>query len=104
LIIRGELINPPSSITCFRDLTFYAHEFCSYNVIVEGEPKDPYYSFLKRRGAMDYVDDILLPGEEIGMRVDSEFVYSPTVCVVDKINAYNLRYVLGCIGVRGIIF
>jgi len=53
---------------------------------------------------MDYIDDILLPGEEIGMRVDSEFIYSPTVCVVDKITAYNLRYVLRCIGASNIIF
>lgn len=51
---------------------------------------------------MDYIDDILLPGEEIGFRVDNDFIYSPTVCVVENINAKNLRYVLSCIGFTGI--
>lgn len=96
-------MNPPTSISCFRDLTFYAHEYCCYNVLVEGEPKDNYYQFLKRRGAMDYVDDILLPGEEIGMRVDNDFVYAPTACVVEKIDVFNLRYVLSSIGFTGLV-
>ena len=51
---------------------------------------------------MDYIDDILRPGEEIGLRVDNDFVYSPTACVVENINAYNLKYVLSSIGFRGI--
>lgn len=51
---------------------------------------------------MDYVDDILLPGEEVGMRVDNDFVYSPTICVVETINLKNIKYVLSCIGFKGI--
>lgn len=71
-------------------------------MIVEGNPKDPYYGFLKSRGAMDYIDDILLPGEEVGLRVDNDFVYAPTCCVVEKIDAYNLKYVLSSIGFTGL--
>lgn len=102
MIIRGDLVNPPTSLSCFRDLTFYAHEYCHYNVILEGDPKDIYYHFLKRCGVMDYIDDILRPGEEVGLRVDNDYVYSPTACVVENINAYNLKYVLSSIGFKGI--
>jgi len=101
LIIRGELVNPPTSISCFRDLTLAASIFLHYNVIVEVFPKDPYYVYLKRTGAMDYVEDILLPGEEVGIRVDKDFIYSPTACVVDSINAYNLKIILQSIGLVG---
>lgn len=62
------------------------------------EPKDPYYLFLKRTGCMDFIDDIVKPGEVEGMRVDTDYIYSPTVCVVDKITANNLNYILRSIG------
>lgn len=48
---------------------------------------------------MDFVDDILLPGEETGMRVDTDFVYAPTVCVVSNITSNNLKYILKSIGI-----
>lgn len=48
---------------------------------------------------MDFVEDILLPGEETGIRIDTDFVYAPTACVVEKITAYNLRYILESLGV-----
>lgn len=51
---------------------------------------------------MDYIDDILNPGEEVGMRVDTDFVYSPTVCVVKAVHAYNLNYILKSIGFNGL--
>ena len=47
---------------------------------------------------MDFIDDIVKVGEEVGMRIDQDFVYAPTVCVVDKINAYNLNKILTSIG------
>lgn len=51
---------------------------------------------------MDFIDDILLPGEEVGLRVDNGFVYAPTACVVEKIDVYNLKYVLASIGFTGL--
>jgi len=51
---------------------------------------------------MDFIDDILLPGEEVGLRVDSDFLYAPTACVVDKIDVFNLKYVLSSIGFTGL--
>lgn len=51
---------------------------------------------------MDYVDDILTPGEETGLRVDTDFVYAPTACVVKAVHAYNLNYILKSIGFAGL--
>lgn len=51
---------------------------------------------------MDYIDDILSPGEEIGLRVDTGFVYAPTACVVKAVHAYNLNYILKAIGFTGL--
>jgi hypothetical protein len=50
---------------------------------------------------MDFVDDILLPGEETGIRVDTDYNYAPTVCVVESINAFNLTGILKSIGFSG---
>lgn len=50
---------------------------------------------------MDFVEDILLPGEEVGARIDTDYIYAPTVCIVTSINAYNLKYILNSIGARG---
>lgn len=50
---------------------------------------------------MDFVEDILLPGEEVGIRVDIDYIYAPTACVVSTINAYNLKYILNSIGYQG---
>lgn len=48
---------------------------------------------------MDYVDDILSEGEEVGLRIDNDFVYAPTACIVTAIHAYNLNYILKSVGV-----
>lgn len=97
-------MNPPSSISCVRDLTLIAHTFCRYSVLIETSSKDHDYNLLKAKGAMDFIDDILSPGEEAGYRVDSDFVYSPTICVVSSINRKNLSYVLSCIGFKRFTF
>lgn len=46
---------------------------------------------------MDFVDDILLPGEEKGIRVDTNYIYAPTACVVNSITENNLNYILTAI-------
>lgn len=103
LIINGDLVNPPSSISCIRDLTFIAHEFLHKEVILECEEnKDFYYKFLKLKGGMDFIDDILFIGEEEGERIDTQMHFAPTVFITDSINQYNLMFILQSIGFRGI--
>jgi len=103
LIINGDLVNPPSSVSSFRELTFFAHEYLHREVILECEDnKDFYYKFLKLRGAMDFIDDILLLGEEEGERIDTQLHYAPTVYITDSINQKNLLIILQSIGFSGI--
>ena len=98
LIINGDIINPPTSVTCFRELTLIAKKAVHLKVIVECLEKDFYWRYLKNFGAMDFVDDILNIGEEIGLRIDTEHHYSPTIFVADRIDHYNLKQVLNAIG------
>lgn len=51
---------------------------------------------------MDYVDDILGINEEEGMRIDNEFNFAPTVCMVKVIKVENLQYILHSVGFNGL--
>jgi len=102
LLINGDLINPPSSISCVRDITLIAHEYLNLDVIIECvAEKDFYHRYLKNFGAMDYVDELTIFGEEEGMRIDNDFHFDPTVYVTDVIDARNVQTILRCIGFRG---
>jgi hypothetical protein len=98
LIINGDIINPPTSVTCFRELTLIANKAIHLKVIVESMEKDFCWRYLKNFGAMDYVDDILKVGEEEGIRIDTGYNYSPTIFVSDRIDYYNLKNILNAIG------
>lgn len=98
LLINADLINPPTSPSSFRTLTMVAKEYCLYNVLLESYyDKDPYYKFLKQYGCMDYVDDIVMTGEESGIRIDIELHYSASL-IVDRIDVQNLNIIYNFIG------
>jgi len=100
IIINAQLVNPPSSISCFRTLTMVATVFCHHEVILETDfEKDSYYRFLKKFGAMDYVEDILLTGEETGLRFDTEPRFAPSH-ILDRIDHYNLDLCLDLMGYK----
>lgn len=69
LILDARFSEPPSECTVFRDVSMYAKFFLHLNVLVEcsGNEKDIYYYWLKSRGAFDYIDDIIEPGQENGI-------------------------------------
>tara|TARA_R110001592_G_scaffold130031_5_gene343065 strand:+ start:15000 stop:15305 length:306 start_codon:yes stop_codon:yes gene_type:complete len=71
VILEACLSEPPSLITCFRDVTLYAACFARVNVLVEcpQEQKDSYYHWLKRHGAYDFIDEIIYLNEEDGYRI-----------------------------------
>ena len=101
IIINAPLVNPPSSVSCFRTLTMVAHISLNHTVLLETDfEKDPYYRFLKKFGAMDFVDDILQIGEESGLRFDTEPRFAPSH-VIDRIDHYNLNNCLELLGYRG---
>ena len=74
LIIDAGLTEPPSEVSVFRDVTLYSKVFLSLYVLLECEQdmKDLYWYWLRNRGAYDFVDAILTPGEEFGITIRYE--------------------------------
>lgn len=70
LVISSALCEPPSEVLCFRDVTLYGSDFFD-EILVEccGVEKDLILHWLRRFGAMDFVSDLILPGEETGYSV-----------------------------------
>lgn len=95
ILIEGVLSEPPSSVYCFRDLTLYADIFLGADVIVECEKehKDIYWEWLKRRCAMDFVQDILSFGEEKGLKIRSLDLGGASI-LVDKIDEISLARII----------
>ena len=54
LIIRDQLVNPPTWFASFRDLTLYCHIFLRDDVVIESDDIDTYYRWIKPRGGMDF--------------------------------------------------
>ena len=99
VIIRAELSEPPSSVSCFRDVTLYSSCFLNADVLLES-PKsmvDIYYKWLKDHGAYDFIEDIVKKNEEYGFRIGP----SSSNFVIDKIVPENLSLVIGRLGSLG---
>ncbi|MEM9160957.1 MAG: hypothetical protein AAGB46_18050, partial [Verrucomicrobiota bacterium] len=88
LIIRDELVNPPTWFTSFRDLTLICSLRLHTDIVIESKEPDIYYKFLKARGGMDFIEDFVRPGSEDGLRLDTEFKFDPSI-VVDRITPEN---------------
>lgn len=90
LIIRDQLVNPPTWFASFRDLTLYCSIFFKDDIVIESEDPDPYYQWIKPRGGMDFVDDFVRPGSERGVHLDCEHNY-PLSVVTDRIAPENVH-------------
>tara|TARA_B100000579_G_scaffold438049_1_gene471454 strand:+ start:26488 stop:26790 length:303 start_codon:yes stop_codon:yes gene_type:complete len=68
ILLEASLSEPPSSIHCFRDVTLYASIFRKKETLVycDKDTIDLYWHWLKSHGAMDFVEDIIEYGEEMG--------------------------------------
>ena len=64
VIIRDELVNPPTWFASFRDLTLYCNVFLDTEVVIESPDPDPYVRWMRPRGGMDFVEDFVRPGSE----------------------------------------
>ena len=96
LLIRDQLVNPPTWFSSFRDLTLYCSVFLKDDVLIESEDPDPYYRWIRARGGMDFVEDFVRPGSEDGIRLDTEPHYPRTV-VTDRIAPENLQRLIDLI-------
>jgi len=93
LIIDSYLSEPPSEISCFRDVTLYGKIFVFEDILVQC-PKGTrtlYWKWLKRHGAHDFISDLIKEGEH-----ESGFYISPTGgnLKIDALTAFNLSYVI----------
>src|ERR1700691_5275380 len=89
LIIRDQLVNPPTWFSSFRDLTLYCTVFLKDDVVIESDDPDPYYRWMRPRGGMDFVQDFVRPGAEDGVHLDVEHNYPRTV-VTERIAPENV--------------
>lgn len=102
LIIRDQLINPPTWFASFRDLTLYCNVFLHDQIVIESEDPDAYYHWIKPRGGMDFVEDFVRPGSEDGLHLDIEHNYPRTV-ITDRIAPENVHRLIALIsGLRGL--
>lgn len=93
LLIAGKLALPPSSVSCFRDVTLYSSMFSGYEVLIESRraQRDTVWSWLKSHGAADYVSDFVRPGHVDG--VSLSYKKSCNICVT-RITANNLEFII----------
>ena len=96
LLIRDQLTCPPTWFASYRDLTLYCAIFLKLDIVIESENPDPYYRWIKPRGGMDFVEDIVRPGTERGTRLDLERTSAATI-VTDRIAPENVHRLITAI-------
>ena len=66
LIIESCLTEPPSEVTCFRDVTLYAKTFVFEDILLECKEgtRSMYWKWLKRFGAHDYISQLIKDTEK----------------------------------------
>ena len=89
LIIRDQLVSPPTWFSSFRDLTLYCHIFLRAEIVIESEVPDCYWKWMRSRGGMDFVEDFVRPGSEDGVHLDIEPNY-PRSVITDRIVPENV--------------
>ena len=96
LTISDALVEPPNEQMVFYTITMISHSDYAMSVLFHTtqEMKDIYYHWMKPRGLMDYVCEILNEFEyEEGVRVDTIGIY-PTTIVTPLLRIDNQRFIL----------
>ena len=96
LIIRDQLVCPPTWFASFRDLTLYCHILLKMDIVIESESADAYYRWIKPRGGMDFIEDFVRPGSEQGPRLDFKRATAATI-VTDRIAPENVHRLIASI-------
>ena len=96
LLVKAELAVPPSWPTTWRDITFLMYkDFEGIGAYCQRAEADMYYSWMKARGLLDYVDDFAFPEDHLyGLQIDNQATDNPTI-YVDRLTPENLNQVLG---------
>ncbi len=93
LVIRDQLVCPPTWFLSFRDLTLYCHTFLKAEIVIESDNPDPYWRWIKPRGGMDYVKDFVRPGAEDDVHIDL-YAHYPRSVVTDRIAPENFDWLV----------
>jgi hypothetical protein len=96
LVIRDQLVCPPTWFASYRDLTLYCHILLKLEIVIETDDADVYYRWIKPRGGMDFIEDFVRPGTEDGARLDIENTQPRTV-VTDRIAPENVHRLIASI-------
>jgi len=98
IAISHMFTEPPSELSCFRDVTLYAKCFLDSQILLECpfSKQDLYWKWLKKRGAWDFIDDIV---ERQSERVFS-IRRSEGNITIPYINGYNLNFILATLRQR----
>ena len=93
LRIEAPLSEPPSTPAVFRDTTLYAVVFCKLDVLVEcvKGTRSMYWKWLKHYGAHDYIEQLIVKGEERG---GLSIGYDRCSINVDRLTPENLDFVV----------
>ena len=93
LIIEASLSEPPSEISCFRDVTLYGKSFVFEDVVLSCEKgtRSIYWNWLKSHGAHDFISYLALETESIdGVLMHSE----KGDFTIDRITSFNLNKII----------
>ena len=99
LIIRDQLVCPPTWFASYRDLTLYCHVLLQLDIVIESGTADLYYRWIKPRGCMDFIEDFVRPGSEVGTRLDVARTTTRTI-VTDRIAPENVHRLIA--GIRAL--
>ena len=94
LIIESCLSEPPSQISCFRDITLYAKTYIFEDILLECPPgtRAMYWRWLKSYGAHDFISELI-------KQTDMEYGYTIKTAndaniTVDRIDVENLNDII----------
>ena len=93
LIISAPLCEPPSEVSAFRDVTLYGKAFVFDDVLLECEEgtRSFYWSWLKSRGAHDFISYLLKTTErEAGFKMGERAANLN----IKAIHSFNLDFIL----------
>ena len=96
LLIRDQLTCPPTWFASYRDLTLYCAIFLHLDIVIESADPDTYYRWIKPRGGMDFIEDIIRPGSENGLHLDLRREYPRTI-ITDRIAPENVHRLIASI-------
>ncbi len=96
LLIRDALTCPPTWFLSYRDLTLYCAVLLKLDVVLESDDPDPYYRWMRPRGGMDFIQDIVRPGSEPGVHLDLRPQFARTI-VTDRIAPENVHRLIASI-------